>query len=174
MADLNTLYKLMILEMLDAISFSLTNSGISAFFLDKGYTGYFNVQNALSELVESSFVHSEVVRGTAYYTITPEGSSTIALLRSDISWEIRRDIRDYLRENRVDLREDSSVLADYQRGTSGDYLVHCWASENNQNLIDLTLAVPTEDQAKAICDHWKARSQAVYEYLMKELMGLSG
>ena len=37
-----TLYKLIILFMLDRVDFPLTTSQLSQFILDKGYTNYFN------------------------------------------------------------------------------------------------------------------------------------
>ena len=40
-ADPSTLYKLMILYILNASEFPLTNSQVCEFLLDKGYTTYF-------------------------------------------------------------------------------------------------------------------------------------
>ena len=45
-----TLYKLMILYMLNKVNFPLTNSQLTQFFLDKEYTTYFTLQQVLSEL----------------------------------------------------------------------------------------------------------------------------
>ena len=45
MAEPLTLYKLIILYMLDKVNFPLTNSQISEFTLDKGYTTYFHIRN---------------------------------------------------------------------------------------------------------------------------------
>ena len=46
MAEAFTLYKLIILYMLDKVDFPLTNSQISEFVLDKGYTDYFKLQQS--------------------------------------------------------------------------------------------------------------------------------
>ena len=48
MSEPFTLYKLIILYMLDKVDFPLTNAQISGFILDKGYTTYFKLQQALS------------------------------------------------------------------------------------------------------------------------------
>jgi hypothetical protein len=40
--------------MLEKLDFPLTNGQISEFILDKGYTTYFTLQQALSEMVESA------------------------------------------------------------------------------------------------------------------------
>ena len=45
--------------MLNQVDFPLTNSQISEFILDKGYTTYFKLQQALSELLESGFIREE-------------------------------------------------------------------------------------------------------------------
>ena len=50
-----TLYKLMILFMLDNLDFPLTNSQLSEFFVNHGYTSYFHLQQAINEPV--SYTH---------------------------------------------------------------------------------------------------------------------
>ena len=54
-----TLYKLMILYMLNQVKFPLTNSNISDFFVSKEYTTYFIVQQALTDFLESKFISME-------------------------------------------------------------------------------------------------------------------
>ena len=51
-----TLYKLMVLYMLDNLDFPLTTSQLSEFFVTHGYTSYFHMQQAVNELAESSFI----------------------------------------------------------------------------------------------------------------------
>ena len=65
-----TLYKLIVLYMLQKVDFPLTTSQISSFILDRGYTTYFTLQSVLSELAESDLVRMEPIRNTSYYTIT--------------------------------------------------------------------------------------------------------
>ena len=51
------------LYMLNKVDFPLTNSQISEFILDEGYTTYFKLQQALAELAESRIypgrIHSQ-------------------------------------------------------------------------------------------------------------------
>lgn len=56
MADTLSLYKLIILKMLEQVEYPLTNSQITEFILDKEYTNYFTVQQALSEMDETGLV----------------------------------------------------------------------------------------------------------------------
>ena len=60
MAETFTLYKLIVLYMLDRVDFPLTTSQISEFILDKGYTTYFRLQSALAELTDSGLLKIEL------------------------------------------------------------------------------------------------------------------
>lgn len=164
------LYKLIVLFMLQKIDFSMTFSQISDFVLGQGYTDYFTLQSSISELMEADLIHQETVRNISYYTITPEGEETIGFFGKRISPDIRSDILQYLKKNKMQMRNDTSVRADYYRSTSGGYEVRCRAFERQETLIDLKLSVPYEEQAKDICKNWNEQSQAVYAYIMQTLM----
>lgn len=170
MSEPHTLYKLIILYMLKKIDFSLTNSQISSFILEQGYTTYFTLQSVLSELIESGLIHQETIQNSSFYTITPEGEETIGFFENKISQSIRDDIDHYLKENKLQLRNEVSVIADYYRNTAGEIAVRCQVKEKHSDLIDLTVTVPDEAQAKAICSQWQKKCQTIYEYIMKELL----
>ncbi len=164
------LYKLIVLFMLNKIDFSMTFSQISDFVLGQGYTDYFTLQSSISELTEAGLIHPETLRNISYYTVTPEGEETIGFFENRIPQAIREDIVKYLTENKMQMRNEVSVLSDYYRSTNGEYEVQCRVREKQVDLIDLKLSVPGEDQAKAICQNWKEASQEVYSYLMKTLL----
>lgn len=171
MIEINTLYKLIVLDMLSQVSFPLTNLAITSFFLDKSYTSdYLNVQFILSELAEEHLIEAKTHDGVSYYTITAQGEETLNLLSGEMAPSVHTDIREYLKENRMELREQSSVIADYRRNSSGEFNVRCRVMEKEADLIDLMVTVPEESQAKAICSRWKKNSSDVYALIMRELM----
>lgn len=59
LAEPMTLYKLMNLYMLHQVNFPLTNAQLSNFFLDREYTTYFTLQQALNELLDAGLVKKE-------------------------------------------------------------------------------------------------------------------
>ena len=68
------LYKLIILYMLDRIDeYTLTNSQITSFILDKGYTNLFNIHESISELIDKGFISVSTIRNTQHYQITNLG-----------------------------------------------------------------------------------------------------
>ena len=138
MSEPFTLYKLIVLYMLEKLDFPLTNGQISEFILDKGYTTYFTLQQALSEMVES----------------TEEGLETIQYFKTNISSAIREDVDAFIEEKRYELKDEVSVKADYYKNMSHEFSVRCQIIENASPLIDLTLTVPTEEEAIAVTNNW--------------------
>ena len=161
MAEPLTLYKLMILYMLAKSEFPLTNAQISGFILDKGYTTYFHLQQAISELTDSELIKVKTVRNSSYFQITPQGKQTLSYFEDQISDGIKKDIADFFKENIIQIREELSDTADYYKGQEEGYQVRCRLRQNNLSLVDLTIAVPTEDAAKAVCLNWKEKRQSI-------------
>ena len=64
MATPFTVYKLIILYMLRNSSSPITNSEISEFILDREYTNYFHLQQALSELEETAVSYTHLTLPT--------------------------------------------------------------------------------------------------------------
>ena len=67
--------------MLSKVDFPLTNAQISDFILGKGYTTYFTLQKALSELSESGLIREETTHNRTMYHLTEEGKSLSAFLK---------------------------------------------------------------------------------------------
>lgn len=164
-----TLYKLIILYMLQKVNFPMTNAQISEFFLGQNYTQYFHLQQVLSEMIESHLLYTEKQNHTTYYYVDEQGKQTLSFFEKDISPEIKRDIANYLVLHSYEMRNESSSMADYFRSSDQDYTVHCQVREGNSKLIELTLNAPTEESAQILADNWKKKSREVYEAIMKIL-----
>ena len=165
-----TLYKLMILYMLDNLDFPLTNSQLSEFFVNHGYTSYFHLQQAVNELVESSFLQEELVRNTTRYHLTQEGREALQMFDTKISDAIKEDILNYFKENKYQLRRDVNITDDYSPLKKGEYMVHAQIKERGSILMELKLNVVSREQAVAVCDHWNRKSDIVYSQLMDTLL----
>ena len=170
MAETYTLYKLIVLYMLDKVDFPLTTSQISEFILDKGYTSYFKLQETLSEMTSSHLLDVETTHNRTLYHLTENGEETIHFFHSKLSPAIQKDIDDFLKEKQYDLKEESAVKADYYLNTNHEYEVRCQIVENGFSLIDLKLTVPTEKEAETIAGRWTAQSQEIYSLLLTKLL----
>lgn len=165
-----TLYKLMNLYMLKQVNFPLTNAQLSNFFLDREYTTYFTLQQALNELLEAGLIKMETLHNSTRYEITREGEDTLDFFGKKISPAIVEDMDEYLKENRFRMRNEVGLVSDFYKSTNQDYVVRCEVREGKTVLVGLDISVPDKDQAEIMCNHWKDRSQEIYAFIMKSLM----
>ncbi|MCR5633439.1 MAG: DUF4364 family protein [Eubacterium sp.] len=164
------LYKLIILYMLDRIDeYTLTNSQITSFILDRGYTNLFNIHESLSELIDKNFISVTTIRSTQHYQITNQGEEALLYFENRISNNIKQEIRDYFKKEKINLKNESEIFADFIFNEHNEYTVKCAIRERRETLLDIRINVPTKDMARSICDNWRAKSTDVYQYLVNEL-----
>lgn len=163
------LYKLMILYLLDQVSFPLTSSQLSDFFLDKEYTTYFTLQKVLGELQESNFISSRQIGNLTHYTISDDGRATLRYFSNELSSAVTGDMDEYLQKNKYRMRSEVSLTADYYKPDGMDYVVRLRIHEGKQDLLNMELAVPDERSAETIAANWKAKAQPIYQHLIDSL-----
>ena len=169
MSDPLTLYKLIVLYMLNRVRFPLTAAQISDFILTREYTNFLTLQQVIRELTDTGLVDARTVRNRTQLLLTKDGKQTLDFFSQQISASIRQEIDEYLKENEMELRNEVSILADYYKSTSGEYEAHLKAKEGNVTLVDLIISVPVEETAAAICDNWQKKNQEIYQYLIEQL-----
>ncbi len=165
-----TLYKLMILFMLDNLDFPMTTSQLSEFFIHSGYTSYFHLQRSINELLDAGFLRGETVRNTTNFYLTDSGKETISLFEDKISPPIKKDILDYFAEHKYELRKEVDITARYYPLKKGEYMVEAGIREKGTTLLELKLNVVSKEQAIAVCDRWKDRCDGVYSKVMELLL----
>lgn len=169
-SDTFMLYKLMILYILSRVNFPLTNAQLTAFILEKEYTNYFNIQRAISELIDDAFISAKTIRNSSLYRITDTGAETLLFFDNMISSGIKEDIEVYLSANKYELQEEVSTSADFYQVKKGEFAAHLRVTERECPIIDLTLVVTTEEEAARLCSNWREKSSEVYSYLMSSLL----
>lgn len=169
-SDSFMLYKLMILYILSRVNFPLTNAQLTAFILEKEYTNYFNIQRAISDLLDDAFITAKTIRNSSLYRITDSGMETLLFFDNMISPGIKEDIETYLQENKYELQEEVSTLADFYQVKKGEFAAHLSVVERQTSIIDLTLIVTTSEEAEKLCNNWKEKSSEIYAFLISSLL----
>ncbi len=164
-----TLYKLIVLYMLNRVTFPLTRNQITDFIQEKEYTNFFTLQQVMAELIDTGLVTAKTVRNRTLLDITDEGLETLRFFENRVSDAIKKDIDNYLSEKELELRDEVSIQGDYYKSVNGEYAAHLVAKEKGSNLMELTLSVPTEEIAASICDNWQKKNQEIYQYLAASL-----
>ena len=164
-----TIYKMIVLYMLNRVTFPLSTAQVSDFILEKEYTNFLTLQQVFNELSDASFIGLKTVRNRTLLSITEDGKNALHFFENRISEAIKQDINEFLQEKEYALRNEVSILSDYYKSTSGEYEAHLVAKDRGIRLVDITLSVPTEENASAICDNWQKKNQEIYQFLVQQL-----
>ena len=169
MQDPLTLYKLIVLYMLNRVDFPLTKAQIGDFILGREYTTFLTLQQAIGELIDAGLVTAESIRNRTHLIITKDGIDTLSFFGNRIGDSIKEEINTFFKENELQLRNEVSIVSDYYKSTSGEFNAHLVANDKEVILMDITLSVPLEETAAAICDNWQRKNQDIYRYLIDQL-----
>ena len=170
MATPFTTYKLIVLYMLEHAETALTNSQISEFILEQEYTNYFQLQQAISELVEAELIEKQTISNSSYYRLTTDGRETLGYFEQDLSSDIRKDAKKYLKAIGKKMRDTILTPADYYTTSQGKHAVRCQIVEHGASIVDLNIVAPNMEAAKSICKNWPSKSQEIYAKIMEELL----
>lgn len=169
MQELLTLYKLIVLYMLNAVDFPLSKAQLSDFLLEQEYTNFLTLQQAMSELLDEQFIITQEMGNRTLVSITEEGKKTLSYFGNRMNPDIKKHIKEYLQLNHFALRNELSILSNYDKGRSGEYEAQLIAKEKGTQLLNITLSVPTEAMAISICEKWQLKNQEIYQYLTEQL-----
>ena len=167
--DTLILYKLIILYMLNRAAFPITKAQVADFILENEYMDFLTLQQVFAELADSEMITATTVRNRTHLAITEEGKETLSLFISRLNVLTKKKIDSFYMEKGLEMRNEVSITSDYYKSTSGEYEARLQATEKKVRLIDITLSVPDEETAAAICDNWQKKNQTVYQSLIEQL-----
>ena len=121
-------------------------------------------------MVESGFIREESTHIRTMYHLTEEGANTIQYFKSNISSTIRKEIDTFISEKAYELKNEVAVKADFYPNNANEYSVRCQIFEGSAALIDLTISVPTKDEAETVANNWNRRHQEIYAQIMANLL----
>ena len=99
-----TLYKLIVLYMLNKVKFKLTYAQISEFILEKEYTNFLTLQEVISDLQDTELIKADTTMNRTYFSITDEGRNTLSYFGNRIGEAIIADIDAFLDEKHLELK----------------------------------------------------------------------
>lgn len=155
--------------MLNVTKAPLSNSDISDYILDKGYTDSIKLQVAISESISDGLIQTTPMHNRTYLSLTEEGKATIASLESRIAPGVRNEIYEYLLSQSSELKERHSIQTSHRKTESG-YEADFIAMDKDGVLMKLTLSFPTESLAVSACDNFRNNSTDIYSYIISKLM----
>ncbi len=163
------LYKLIILYFLNQADQPISNSILSGFILESGYTDYFSIQQTLAELTEDKMILAEQTHQKSYYTIAEIGKETLRFFGNLLPTDTCQQIDDYLEAKKLAIVDDTSIKTDYTLIRPNEYLATCSVFERGSKIFEISLNVTSEEEAVDVCRRFKDKNEDVYASLLQLL-----
>ena len=84
-----TLYKLIVLYMLNRVNFPMTKAQIGDFILEHEYTNFLTLQQVISELIDANMITAQSIRNRTHLSITKDGKDTLEFFKNRISTTLK-------------------------------------------------------------------------------------
>ena len=163
-------HKLLILYILDKLDIPMTNTEITQFILENNYMNYFLVQQFLGELVNSKFVEFSTRDGYEYYHLSNAGKDTLTFFSDRISEDTKKGIDNKSKQKKQEMIKDTQIIGNYYKKNESEYIVNLRAIEKDIVLLNLSLSVVSNKQAKLICGNWKENPETIYKNIFDLLI----
>ena len=118
----------------------------------------------------ANLIRLEKEHSRTFYHLTEEGAETIQFFQNKISPTIQDEIDTFLQEKHYEPKMLSQCAQTITGMTITNFLCAVRSQENHGSLIDLTITVPTEQEAKTVVHHWKQKNQEIYAFVMQNLL----
>lgn len=162
--------KLLLLYIIKSIKYPISNTQLTDIVLENSFINYFMLQQYVSELITSDFLKYEEKDSKEIIVLTAKGDRVLSFFKDRISPNKLKLIDDYINKKVEIIKKELSITSDYTLDDDNSFLVNLKATENKSTIIDLTISVPTKDEAKAICNRWKENSSTIYNKIINSLI----
>lgn len=162
--------KLTVLYMVYMAREPINTARISEFILGEDYANYRTLQTALSDLFDGGFVARDIRDNRTFLSILGPGEEAIEFFKSRLDEGTRENVKNYLKDNVLELREEASIRTAVRAVPEGGFRAELSVREGRTELISLSLHAPTEDLAEGFCESWKSNYSDIYNYLISKLL----
>ena len=164
------LYKQIVLYILHKSRVSLAQNIVINVVVELGYTDYINTQSAIGELVRAGLIRELNTYHRSYISLTEDGGKTISAFIEHLSPDIRREIDDYLSKNHIETIDETALISDYTRTSTGNYTATCSIRDGKNTIFSVSLELPSEEDAIHVCNKWESESEEIYAETLRKLM----
>lgn len=160
--------KLLLLHAMDRLG-AVTAEQLLVFMVENQQMDYVSLQLGLAELNEAGLVRKRSHPLGALYALTGKGRDSLSLFEKRVPHSRLQTVNEQAAQWRQRFRREKQMLAGFDKLASGDYAVRLRLLENDEDLLDMTLSVPTHEHAQRFCDEWIAQASSIYAYIMHAL-----
>lgn len=156
------LFKLKLMYIMKIMNLPLTNNEITKLVLEKNYMDYFTLQQILSELCSSNFIELRPQNGSEYYYLADAGKATLEMFSDKLPSSFKEEVNIIYTTEKKEIKKHHELLGHYFKRAANEFIVNLQVMENNSIIFSMSISVPTEQQAKLICEKWNSNPDKIY------------
>ncbi|MBC7087670.1 MAG: DUF4364 family protein [Tissierellales bacterium] len=132
----------------------IDNISLTEILIDKFDINYFLIQEHIKDLLVNEYIYEIESHENIKYQITDKGSQALDYLIDILNDKEKNTLSSIFKipEKRDEIKEE--VSSDYYHKENGEFQVSLKLIEKDEILFSLYLSVPSENQAKLLCDKW--------------------
>ncbi len=162
--------KLILLFFMDKMEVPMVESVIYEICtVENSWLTYMDCLQSLMQLFEVDFVCKIKHDNACYYNITPDGRSCLANFYQQIPLQLRAEIGEYVKANRMYFRRQQGYVSSSKRNSDGTHTVQLKITDWTQTPININIVVPDKETVKRMKEKWKTKAAdlytAIYELL---------
>lgn len=160
--------KLLLLYAIERLG-AVTAQQLLQFMVDNELMDYISMHLALAELDEAGHVRKEKHALGTLYALTGKGHDILDMFSARIPYSRHSHIDEIATVWKRRFRREKQMLSDFSKKDNGEYSVRLRLLENDADILDLTMNVPTREHAQRFCDAWIAQAASIYSHIMHSL-----
>lgn len=170
----STVNKLILLFVLEKIEIPLSENSILDICSSRNnWINYMECKEILYQLKEVGFIYSvDQSEEEARYNITMEGTNCLLHFYRRIPLQMREEIAEFTKQNRLSFKRSQEYLADYEKIDDGSYNLNLKIRSpmSSEPMFKLELRAPSRTSAINACKLWRDKAPLIYESVFENLI----
>lgn len=160
--------KLLLLYTIDSLE-PITAEQLLLFLVEKELMDYITLQLVLAELCEAGLLVKHAHELGALYRLSAEGLEMLELFGSRVPFSRVQRVREAADAWRARFEDEREMVATYTQLPEGDYLVRLLVNEEDIALMDISLRIPSREQAILFAGQWPKKAGTLYANILRTL-----
>lgn len=160
--------KLLLLYAVDKLG-PLTAHQLLVFMVENDAMDYVSIQLGLAELVDSSLLRKAKHALGMLYILTGKGRDALSLFEAKVPHSRRTLIDSQVAAWRQRFKRERQMLSSFEKAGESEYIVRLLLNEQETQLLEMKISVPTHQIAQRFCDAWIQEAPGIYAHIMRSL-----
>lgn len=135
---------------------------------DKQVMEYFDLSEALMELLEDEYILKKYYRNEESFCLTQKGFDTYIFFADRIPFSIRKRIDDAIGEIKyTELADPNAVIAEVFPTATEQYTTRCVIVDEKIPVLELSLNLGNRAQAEDTAEYFRLNADKIYKEILK-------